>query len=214
MNNCIFIKPIPPFLINYAFFASHISPSPFLTSASGFLHTYTKLIEHHIDFKLSQDLGLLPAIITRRAWNRFRINLQNNIAQSSQVNKRYFYGELRLSRLNSAYRLYRKSWRSGYFLVHTRYQSFFRANFEWLLLVFAYFSVALSALQVLLDADQGRGDTNRVLSLVSIVIGSTSIISVLVALVVMAALFVILRWVNENYARNKRFDEEGDFARK
>lgn len=92
--------------------------------------------------------------------------------------------------------------------MHTRYQSFFRANFEWLLLAFAYFSVALSALQVLLTANQSKGDPNRVLELVSLVIGSASIISVLMALLVMAALFAILRILNENFARRKRADLE------
>lgn len=136
------------------------------------------------------------------------MDLQTRITHSHQINKRYHYGELRLSRLNNVYRLHQRSWRGGYFLLHTRYQSFFRANFEWLLLAFAYLSVALSALQVLLGANH---DTNRVLRAVSLAIGSASIISVLMTVLIMAALFVAMRMVNETFARRKRADVEGDF---
>ena len=168
------------------------------------------MIEFQTDFALAQKIGLLPSAITWLAWNRFRIDLLRHITHSHQLNKRYHYGELRLSRLNSIYRLYQWSWRGGYFLTHTRYQSFYKANFEWLLLAFAYFSIALSALQVLLAADQGRGVTNGVLRVASLVIGSASMISVVLAVLVMAVLFVTLRLVNEGFAREKRDDVQRD----
>ena len=198
--------------MHHAFFTQHIAPNPsLLPSALGLLHTYTKLVHHRTDFSLAREIGLLPPSVTWPAWNRFRMDLLTNITHSCQVNKRYYYGELRLSRLNSAYRLHQRSWREGYFLVHTRYQSFFRANFEWLIFAFAYFSVALSALQVLLSANQGRDDTNRILELVSLAIGSASIIGVLMAVLIMAALFAILTLLNERFARRKRADVEQVF---
>ncbi|KAL8960923.1 MAG: hypothetical protein Q9193_002449 [Seirophora villosa] len=211
-NDRIFIKPIPSFLLEHAFFKEHISANPdLLPSARGFLHTYTKLIKHRTDFNLSQELGLLPPGVTWAGWNRFRMDLQTSITHSYHVDKRYRYGELRLSRLNQIYRFRQRSWRGGYFLIHTQYQSFFAANFEWLLLAFAYMSVALSALQVLLAADQGYDDTNKVLRGLSLAVGSTSIISVLLTVVLIAALFGTLRIVNEAFARGKRADVQGDF---
>ncbi len=211
-DDYIFIKPLAPFLLQHAFFTQHIAPNPsLLPSALGFLHTYTKLIHHRTDFSLALELGLLPPTLTWPAWNRFRMDLLTHITQSQQINKRYHYGELRLSRLNTAYRLHQRSWRSGYFLVYTRCQSFFGANFEWLLLAFAYFSVALSALQVLLSANQGYDTTNRALEVVSLAIGSASILSVLLAVLIMALLFMMLSILNENFARRKRADVEHDF---
>lgn len=139
------------------------------------------------------------------------MDLLTRITNSQQINKRYHYGELRLSRLNTAYRFHQRSWRGAYFLVYTRYQSFFRANFEWLLLAFAYFSVALSALQVLLSANQGYDNTNRVLEVVSLAIGSASILSVFLAVLIMALLFMALSILNESFARGKRADVEHDF---
>ncbi|KAL8903535.1 MAG: hypothetical protein Q9207_003869 [Kuettlingeria erythrocarpa] len=208
----IFIKPLAPFLLQYAFFAQHICPNlSLLPSALGFLHTYTKLIQHRTDFILALELRLLPPDVTWSAWNRFRLDLLTNITHSQQINKRYHYGELRLSRLNSTYRLHKRSWRGGYFLVYTRYQSFFTANFEWLLLAFAYYSVALSALQVLLSANQGYDNTNRVLGGISLALGSASILSVFLALLIMALLFMTLSILNENFARRRRADVEHDF---
>ncbi|KAL8914083.1 MAG: hypothetical protein Q9171_001199 [Xanthocarpia ochracea] len=208
----IFIKPLSPFLLQHAFFSQHISPNTsLLSSALGFLHTYTKLIHHRTDFSLAHELRLLPPSVSWPAWNRFRMDLLTHITHSQQINKRYHYGELRLSRLNTAYRFHQRSWRGGYFLVYTRYQSFFTANFEWLLLAFAYFSVALSALQVLLSANQGYDSTNRVLEVISLALGSASILSVFLAALIMAVLFMILSILNENFARRKRADVEHDF---
>ncbi|KAL8918020.1 MAG: hypothetical protein Q9208_007618 [Pyrenodesmia sp. 3 TL-2023] len=208
----IFIKPLAPFLLHYAFFKQHLAPNPsLLPAALGFLHTYTKLIHHRTDFSLALELGLLPPSVTWPAWNRFRMDLLTRITHSQQINKRYHYGELRLSRLNTAYRFHQRSLRGGYFLVYTRYQSFFRANFEWLLLAFAYFSVVLSALQVLLSANQGYENTNRVLEGVSLALGSASILSVFLAVLIMAALFAILSILNENFARRRRTDVEHAF---
>lgn len=209
----IFVKPLPSFLINYSCFEKNISPDmSLLASALGFLHTYINMIEYHADFSLAKDLGLLPSTVTWRAWNLFRMDIQQNITQSHQINKRYHYGELRLSRLNSIYRVHQRSWRGGYFLVHTRYQSFFRANFEWLLLAFAYISVALSALQVLVTTNQSQQNMSPALKGVSLGIGTASIVSVMTVVLVMLALFITLRVTNEAFAKSKSVYVEHDFA--
>lgn len=212
MNDRIFIKPLPTFLLNYESYQDHITSDNSLhASALGFLRTYQNMIQYHIDFTMAQESGLIPLAVTWRAWNRFRMDLQTRITRSHQINKRYHYGELRLSRLNTIYRLYRRQWRGGYFLVHTRYQSFFRANFQWLILAFAYLSVSLSAFQVLLAADPYQASENSALRWISIVTGTASAVSVLIAVLIMAVLLVILRLVNEAFARSKRFRVEDDF---
>ena len=146
----------------------------------------------------------MPHAVTWAAWNRFRMSIRKTVTHSHQINKRYHYRELRLSRLNDICRFREWKWREGYFLVYTRYQSFFRANFEWLLLVFAYISVALSALQVLLTANQDYDRTNQILRSVSLGFGSASMVGVVVSVLVMAVLFVVLKLMNEAFARGKR----------
>lgn len=79
------------------------------------------------------------------------------------------------------------------------------------MLVSAYATVALSALQVLLATDQGRDNTNEVPRGVSLSIGTASIVSVGVAVPVMAALFAVLRFVNEAFAKRKRVDVANGF---
>ena len=78
-------------------------------------------------------------------------------------------------------------------------------------MAFAYSSVALSALQVLLAANQGFDETNIVLEIVSLVIGSASIVSVLLARLIIAVLFGALRILNEIFARGKRDDVKSNF---
>ena len=165
------------------------------------------MIQHPVDFSIAKECGLILPDVTWSAWNRFQADLQLNITEPYQINKRYHYGELRLDRLNTIYRIHRGQWRRGYFLVHTRYKSFFRANFEWLILAFAYLSVVLSALQVLLAAEQSQGQV--VLKWVSIVIGASSSLSVVVVVLVMAGLLVMLRLSNERFAKSKRIIDNG-----
>jgi hypothetical protein len=79
-------------------------------------------------------------------------------------------------------------------------------------LAFAYVAVALSALQVLLSANQGNDSTNKFLRGVSFGIGSASMVSIVMTVSVMATLFVTLQMVNATFARRKRADVEGTFA--
>jgi hypothetical protein len=88
-------------------------------------------------------------------WVEFVEGFLENIDLStlSQVNQRYKYGELRLSRLNKIYRLLPsaysiKTFVRGYRSGSTWYSAFFERHFKWMIAVFAIFSVFLSALQV------------------------------------------------------------------
>jgi uncharacterized membrane protein len=99
------------------------------------------------------ELGLLPNDIKWEQWTTFVTDFLSyiDIHSLKDVSDRYKYGELRLTRLNTIYRLFLFSGRSlvsGYMPSSTWYKSFFARNFAWLLAVFAYFTVVLSALQV------------------------------------------------------------------
>jgi hypothetical protein len=63
------------------------------------------------------------------------------------VNRQFFYGELRLNRLNTIYRLGGGPVR-GYQLEFSQYGIFFQANFTWLASLLAYMVVVLAAMQV------------------------------------------------------------------
>lgn len=181
----------------------YICPNPtLLSSALGFLCTYTKLIQHFSDFTIAIDFGFLPTHVTWPAWNLFRTDLCKNIQHPHQINKRFIYGELRLSRLNEIYRIHQRSWREGYFLI----QSFFKANFAWLMLVFAYLSVVLSAMQVLLGANQVPSATSKTLVETSVSFGTAAIVLMLLAIPVMISPFLILKSSDETYARRRKKD--------
>lgn len=68
------------------------------------------------------------------------------------LGRRYEYGELRANRLNMIYRLapalrFRHFIR-GYYFGYNRYDVFFRRNFAWLIVVFAYLTIVLTTMQV------------------------------------------------------------------
>lgn len=111
---------------------------------------------------------LLPPYIQWADWVSFTKELLSNIDHSSlnteKVNQRYQFGELRLDRLNMIYRFthlhHRHHFVSGYMYRYDQYSVFFGRNFGWILLVFVYISVILSALQVGL-ASQNLQDNKR-----------------------------------------------------
>jgi hypothetical protein len=159
----IFLMPLEPALFNYATFKSVIcnadaTPAEkqhMYSAALGLLLTYTKLILYESDLRLAQhpDYGLLPAHITYKQWVAFSSAIiAHNQAHHSQLPGRYHYGELRLYRINLIYRFalrFRLRYVvHGYFEDTTDYSSFLEHNFRWLLVVFAYASIVLSAMQL------------------------------------------------------------------
>lgn len=67
---------------------------------------------------------------------------------SALVNRRYCYSELRQGRLNHIYRFDRGFIIRGYEFGYNQYGTFFSRNFAWLITVFAYVTISLTALQV------------------------------------------------------------------
>jgi hypothetical protein len=206
-ENYIFVKPLPRFLLHHGFFVENLcSRHHFLlyASACGLLLSYTDLIRHESDFRIALELGLLPRETKWTQWMAFAMDVRSNVDKArGGINDRYIYGELRRRRLNLLYRLVCGRWVDGYHYVPTEYNRWIQQNFAWLLLVFAYATVILSAMQVILATDQGQ--SVRALRNSSYGISVAILIAVAATVVVVgAASFVIIAY---NIAKARRYDQ-------
>ncbi|KAH9869851.1 hypothetical protein J1614_006771 [Plenodomus biglobosus] len=152
----LFIKPLPHYLFDYDYWSKHLCSDKNLHQAAcGLLLSYAWLVCYKSDLNIAKDNGLLPKDIEWHDWIKFLNTFLDNIdlISLSNVSKRYKYGELRLSRLNTIYRVMPPAYSlknliRGYRAGSTWYTEFFGRHFKWMLAVFAVLSVSLSALQV------------------------------------------------------------------
>lgn len=151
----IFLKPLPDYIFDYEVWNSTICNDAALHASScGFLLSYVWLLRHPSDLKIALDLGLISPKINWENWIIFVDTLLSNTdyAASDTVNHRYHYGELRLSRLNTIYRILHifepKRFMLGYLPRYNRYAVFFERNFRWVVIVFLYMTIILTAMQV------------------------------------------------------------------
>ncbi|KAL4773001.1 hypothetical protein BDW60DRAFT_222174 [Aspergillus nidulans var. acristatus] len=164
LHNKVYIKPLPEYLLNHYFWATCLSPDSEIPSnadlspnkrltALGFVRSYAHLIKYRSDFALAQELHLIPDSIEWAAWCRFIQYFRNY--NDNQVAKRYHYGQLRLSRLNWAVRLFQPPSANAVWFYQVPYwsiQTFLRHITAPLIFGFAIISVVLSSMQVLLSA--------------------------------------------------------------
>lgn len=164
-ENTIFLKPIPAALMSWEFWQQHVCADDvndkddgelgatrqrkyLYSSACGFLASYTKLITHLSDFNIAREIGLIPPI-EWTTWCRFARDITNAVsAPQFPLEKRWRFGELRLTRLNWIYKLTMR--RYSYFFAYTNYGTYFGRNAQMLLFLFGYSSVLLTAMQVVL----------------------------------------------------------------
>jgi len=209
-ENYIFVKPLPRFLLHHKFFTENLclpdtqDACSLYASACGLLLSYTHLIQHESDFSIALELGLLPRETKWTQWVAFAMDVRSNISKSRRnISDRYIYGELRRRRLNLVYRLVCGEWIRGYHHIPTEYSSWFQQNFAWLLLVFAYATVLLSAMQVVLATDQGQS--------VAALRNSSYGISVAILIAVAAAVAGVgttsAILIAYNIARARRYDQ-------
>jgi uncharacterized membrane protein len=158
----IYIKPLPAYLFDQRIWDTYLCRSSSLyKSACGLLLSYVWLITHEGDFRLAvgHEIPLLPfsETLTWTIWRKLVEDLSCtiNVDTREAVSPRYMYGELRLDRLNTIYRFSPVILSSqdhalirGYHYRYHRYSSFFEQNFSWLIVVFAYVTIVLSAMQV------------------------------------------------------------------
>ncbi|GAP89135.1 putative glycosyltransferase family 28 domain-containing protein [Rosellinia necatrix] len=203
-KNHIFLKPLPSWLLDPAFWTSHILHDHDLARcARGFLFSYTALIAYQSDFNIAQERGLLPSFLTWPTWKRVvREVLENH--DMAMVNPRYWYGELRLGRLNTVYRLRGFVFR-GYSKIggHAVYADLIADNFAVLATVLGYVVIVLTSLQVGLGVDRLL-ESN---AFVDFSYGFTifSIIAPLVAAV--GILFFVLAMFISNWVVTKKYEE-------
>lgn len=94
----------------------------------------------------------MPSSITWPQWKVLITDFycQIDVDALDQVNKLYQFGELRLSPINSIYRIrfFFTHFIRGYLYGFNRYVVFFQRDFAWILVVFIYFSLILDSMQV------------------------------------------------------------------
>ncbi|PGH21533.1 hypothetical protein AJ80_03201 [Polytolypa hystricis UAMH7299] len=152
-SNKLLVKPLPRYILDHQFWREYICGSTDLhKSACGLLLSYIWLICSPVDMRIAHDTGLLPKTLDWKFWKPFVTDVLTHIDANAlnQVNQRYHFGELRLGRVNTIYRarfLFTHFIR-GYLYGYNRYSIWFERNFSWLLGVFVYLSVILSAMQV------------------------------------------------------------------
>jgi len=161
IDDKILIKPLPAWLLDHGFFQKYVRTSPVLPAAIGFLNSYIRLVSYETDFTIAQELHLLPSELDWKGWlDIVQEILPRFLANEQTVSPRYHYGELRLSRIDWIYRLdFRFRFRHfcrGYYYSSQTYRSFLNRNFGWLLVVFVYFTILLTAMQVGLATNQLR----------------------------------------------------------
>ncbi|KAH4194134.1 hypothetical protein HBH42_093340 [Parastagonospora nodorum] len=160
-KNNIFIKPMPGYLLDYKHWKEFLCPDEQLfASATGLLLSYVWLVASNTDFAIATEERIFPPAVTWEVWrNIVHDMLRKMDTVVAQADRRYQYGELRLSRLNTLYRFNIATFSSrnfvhGFMSTPTWYTQFFETNFSWILAAFIYFTVILSAMQVGLATSQ------------------------------------------------------------
>jgi hypothetical protein len=168
----LYVKPIPHCLLNFDFWQRYLQPqisngegeiaqmfdhtalSPNCRAAIGFLRTYGYMIRHESDFRIAKASRLLPDDTTYADFQKF-IDPFRRIPDAA-TSPRYHYGQLRLTRLNWAVRIFRFSWYYQTIYIQTgQYLERFAAP---LLFLFASLTLIISSMQV-----GARGSTTRAL---------------------------------------------------
>ncbi|KAJ5124175.1 uncharacterized protein N7515_008000 [Penicillium bovifimosum] len=127
-------------------------------SALGFLTSYIALIQYPSDFIIAQEYNLLPAELTWPQWRALVQNLlDDDVMNPDRINRRYKYGELRLSRLNKIYAFHLGSLFRGYRAKYQTYQELLHTYLAPITAMTVYFALVLTAMQVGLATEQLAG---------------------------------------------------------
>ncbi|RDW56495.1 hypothetical protein BP5796_13136 [Coleophoma crateriformis] len=174
----IYIKPIPRCLLNRTFWTDYLcrsstnqtTPPSKLSSlaeeeerwgvaqqsdytvATGFLRSYAYLVSHYSDFQIARETHLLPDDIDWIKWSMFIAHF--GTMEDRQVARRYHYGQLRLSRLNWAVRIFQPQGKSTSWFYEIPYwntYSYLQRAIAPLAFAFASISIVLSSMQVILS---------------------------------------------------------------
>jgi hypothetical protein len=177
-RDIIYVKPMPLCLLNYDFWTTYlpsavphttsnesVSSSPQHTQAPifdrkialGFVRSYALLIRHRIDFVLAREAYLFPAEFSWAEFSEFIACFR--FVEDGDVAMRYHYGQLRLSRLNWAVRLFRPlaaSTKWFYVIPHWSTGIYVQRAIAPVVFVFASLSLVLSSMQVMLTVPDDK----------------------------------------------------------
>ncbi|KXJ90255.1 hypothetical protein Micbo1qcDRAFT_196391 [Microdochium bolleyi] len=216
-NGRLYLKPLPRWLLDPGFWADHLvsDESPrrreLAECARGFLFSYCALIAYETDFHVAQTNCLLPSTLTWEAWQDISSEIIRNHCFSA-INPRYWYGELRLNRVNKIYRFRLGFLFRGYTRVagHRVYGDLLRDNFAALATILGYVVIVLTSMQVGLGTEKLAGDETF-----QAVSWGFTIFSMVAPLVAVGAIFVFtLFWIMSNWLattsyEGRRFREMG-----
>lgn len=188
----VYVKPMPVCLSSYVFWEQCLGREQFVDThrqepnlyatgsaprqfdrrtALGFLRSYALLIRHPSDFKIAKEKGLLPEHYDWDAWSSFISHFRD--LDDARVSQRYHYGQIRLSRMNWAMRIFRPR-KDGGFDANLYYERSYWSASPYvhsaavvLAFIFAAFSLVLSAMQVTLAAPAANPDVYTTAGLAS-----------------------------------------------
>ncbi|KAL3465244.1 hypothetical protein BJX64DRAFT_275341 [Aspergillus heterothallicus] len=200
MPGRIYLKPIPRYLLDYEFW-KHLCRSVNMSMKSrdeseerqvelhklgvGFLFSYAALIQYESDFQLACEHHLLPPDITWLEWVEFIHELLTKI-NYEEINPRYLFGELRLSRLNKIYALRLGYVLRGYKFSYHTYGQLFSDYLAPITAATIYVALVLTAMQVGLATDSLNG--NQAFQNVS---KGFTVFAILAPIVLLALVFVL-----------------------
>ncbi|KAG7009681.1 hypothetical protein G7Y79_00002g007960 [Physcia stellaris] len=154
----IFIKPIPRYLLSFAFW-QYLGAEPAATrkAAIGFMRSYSHLIQYESDFSLALEKGLIPRRspcgpstatgkddITFESFVRLITSFDR--FDDAHVSPRYSYGELRLTRLNFYSRIFLG--KLTFHHINAQWGTFINGAITPFVVVFAILAIVLNAMQV------------------------------------------------------------------
>ena len=187
-DHTIYIKPLPDLLLNAAYVQEHVSKSRETSSLIlGFVHSYCALVKSPLDLAIAKQSHLISERVSFAQWHRFRDAVLTR-TDTSNINPRYQYGELRIGRLDLIWRVLFRG--KGYFTTHREYSAYFTQYFQAFFVVFAFVTTILQSMQVVL-ATSG-GDVSPTLEAVSYFFAVIAMMGVLACLTFVVLLFGIL----------------------
>lgn len=212
LEDLLLLKPLPPFLLDHALWLNHLCrDQELLELANGMLLSYTWLIQTESDLAIAHDTGLISKEIGWVQWTTLLSSLADRLAcakiEDIAVNPRYYYGELRLNRINTIYRWCSRTTSfstmiRGYHYGYKTYGSFFDRNTAWIVGTIVYITVVLTAMQVGLATKQLQEDSG--FNQASYGFAVLAIVGPLGSLLAIGLVIVVLVLFNLSYALSKR----------
>ncbi|CAI7601268.1 unnamed protein product [Penicillium manginii] len=157
----IHLKPLPQYLLDHHFWDSHLicrgpccipgpdSDQPPPTTKECTKELSQSLIRYKSDFQIARTHHLLPENLDWETWLRLVQHLlESNAINPKNINPRYLYGELRLSRLNKIYAIRHLQVFRGYQFTRHTYGEIFREYLTPLTAATIYVALVLTAMQV------------------------------------------------------------------